>query len=386
MNGKINALVIGMAPQSGGIEAFLINIFRNINHEKIRLDFLTFYPHCAFEDEILSAGSSVFHITRRGANPIKNKIELKEFLKAHAETYDYVWYHISSPSNIIPIVLTKRYTNAKTVVHCHGTAFESRAIFKPLHLLFAKFNFNKMKKNTDYCFACSDAAGDYLFKGKCGNVKIIKNGISTESCKFNESIRNQVRNELGISAEAVVIGNVGRLCQIKNQEFLIECFAAYKKTNDASVLVIAGDGELKNKLVSKVRGLGLDDCVNFLGFRNDLNRLLQAFDLFALTSFNEGFPLSVIEAQTAGLHCLISDSVTKEVAITNLVDYMPISLEPEKWADKIGRLANIKPSSAERAAYSEAVKLAGYDIIDTAAEVENFFLKNQGDFSNDKKA
>lgn len=380
MNGKINVLVIGMAPQSGGIEAFLINIFRNINHEKIGLDFLTFYPHCAFEDEFLSSGSNVFHITRRGINPIKNKIELKKFFKAHAADYDYVWYHISSPSNIIPIVLTKKYTNAKAVVHCHGTAFESRAIFKPLHLFFAKINFNKMKKNTDYCFACSDAAGDYLFKGKCGDVKIIKNGINTDNYKFDESIRNQVRNELGIPDEAVVIGNVGRLCQIKNQEFLIECFASYKKANSASVLVIAGDGELKNKLVSKVRGLGLDACVKFLGFRNDLNRLLQAFDLFVLTSFNEGFPVSVIEAQTAGLRCLISDSVTKEVAITDLVDYMSISLEPEKWADKIGRLANRRLLSAERAAYSEAVKLAGYDIINTAAEVEDFFLENQGDF------
>lgn len=380
MNEKINALVIGMAPQSGGIEAFLINTFRNINQEKVRLDFLTFYPHCAFEDEILSAGSNIFHITRRGVNPIKNKIELKKFFKAHADAYDYVWYHISSPSNIVPIVLAKKYTNAKTIVHCHGTAFESRAIFKPLHLFFSKINFGKMKKNTDYCFACSGKAGDYLFKGKCGDVKIIKNGISTESCKFNESIRNQVRNELGISAEAVVIGNVGRLCQIKNQEFLIECFAAYKKTNGASVLVIAGDGELKNTLVSKVKGLGLEACVKFLGFRNDLNRLLQAFDLFALTSFNEGFPLSVIEAQTAGLHCLISDSVTREVAITDLVDYMPISLEPEKWADKIALLANRKLSSAERAAYSEAVKLSGYDTVDTAAAVEDFFLQNRRDF------
>ncbi len=380
MNEKINVLVIGMAPQFGGIETFLINAFRNINHEKIRFDFLTFYPHCAFEDEILSAGSSVFHITRRGVNPIKNKIELKKFFKAHTTDYNYVWYHISSPSNIIPIVLAKKYTKAKTVVHCHGTAFESNAIFKPLHLFLSKINFNKMKNNTDYCFACSDKAGDYLFKGKCGDVKIIKNGISTEGCKFNESIRNQVRNELGIGEETVLIGNVGRLCQIKNQDFLIECFAAYKKTNGNSVLAIAGDGEMKNQLVAKAQSLGVDGDVIFLGFRNDLNRLLQAFDLFMLTSFNEGFPISVIEAQTAGLRCLISDSVTKDVAITDLVDYMPLSLEAEKWADKIGRLADRKLSSVDRAGYSEAVKLAGYDIINTAAEVEGFFLENQEEF------
>ncbi len=377
---KNKVLVIGMSANSGGIETFIINVFRRISNENVKFDFLTFYTNCAFEDELISAGSKVYHITRRGVNPIKNKTELTAFFKSHQNSYDYIWFHSSSPSNIVPIVLAKKYTNAKTVVHCHGTAFESRAIFKPLHIFLGKINFNKMKNNTDYCFACSKAAGNYLFRDKCGNVKIIKNGINTDNYKFDESTRARVRKELGVGADTAVIGHVGRLCSIKNQEFLIDCYADYRKKNNDSVLVIAGDGEMREQLITRAKNLGVGDNVKFLGFRNDLNRLLQAFDLFVLTSFNEGFPITVIEAQTTGLHCLISDSVTREVGITRLVDYMPLSLGKQKWADKIYEITNENFSSDNRTEYSEIVKQAGYDIVDTAEEIEKFFLKNEGDF------
>lgn len=377
---KIRVLIIGMSSESGGIESFLMNVYRHMNREKICCDFLTFYSHCAFENELLAAGSKVYHVTRRGDNPIKNKIELNAFFKSHADDYDFVWFQASSSSNIVPIVIAKKYTNAKTIVHCHGTNFESRAFFRPIHAVMSKLNFNRMRQNTDFCFACSYAAGEYLFKNKCGEVRIIRNGISADDYRFDKSIRECIRTELNIGDNTVIIGHMGRLCEIKNQQFLIRVFSSYLKKNKNSVLIISGEGELREQLFNLAIELGIEKSVIFTGYRKDPEKLLQAFDLFVLPSFNEGFPVSVIEAQASGLKCLISDSVTKEISITELVTFMSISDGAEKWAEKIDEIISQNTKFAERPNYADRIKENGFDIIDTTKEIEEFFIKNKGEF------
>ncbi|MDO4153987.1 MAG: glycosyltransferase family 1 protein [Clostridia bacterium] len=365
-------LIIGMSPIKGGIEMLLMQVFRSVDRKDITFDFLTFCEKCVFEEEILSAGSQVFHVTRRGVNPIKNRRELIAFYKAHPNTYDFIWYHLSSASNCLPVVLAKKYTNAKIVCHSHGTSFDSRALFRPIHLLLDKINNPKLLKCTDFCFACSQAAGDWLFKGSDKPITVIKNGISIEKHRYSEETRNRIRNEMQLN-DSFVIGHAGRFCEAKNQPFIVDVFNAFQKTHPNSLLLLAGEGETQTAVREQVERLGLTNQVRFLGFRDDFAALLQAFDLFLMPSLYEGLPISAIEAQTAGVPCLLADTITKETAITDLVNFMSLEDAPERWAE---RIAAIQEKTIERSKYVTVVSEAGYSDEQTVNDIVNFFLKN----------
>lgn len=371
----INVLIIGMADVCGGIETFIIQNYRNIDKRKINFDFLTYYPKCVFEDEFIANGSNVFHLTRRGANPVKSYFEQQKFFKNHRNDYDYIWIHQSSASNIIANKLARKYTNAKIISHCHGVAFESKGgIVHKIHTILDKFNYKKFIECTDYKFACSKAAANWLFKTE-ENVFIIKNGIDVEKFTFNLEIRNNVRKELAISEDAFVIGHAGRFCEVKNHNFIIDVFNKYLKYNQNAYLVLAGDGELLDEIKQKAHTLEIIDKIRFLGFRNDLDRLYQAFDVFVLPSLFEGFPVSVVEAQSSELPCIVSDKISKEINITNNVYFLPINGEShDNWVEKF---KNTKNNDRNSLVQKSKVIGAGYDIKDTALFLQNFFIKEQ---------
>lgn len=365
----IKVLIIGMSPIKGGVEMLLMQFFRSIDRSRVQFDFLTFCEKCVFEEEILAAGSQVFHVTRRGENPIKNRKELIAFYKAHPNTYDYIWYHLSSASNCAPVVLAHKYTTAKIICHSHGTSFESRSLFRPIHSALDRINYPKLMKSTDYCFACSKAAGKWLFKGTEREIKLIRNGIPIEKFEFNPSVRARLRQELRLE-DAVIIGHAGRFCEAKNQNFLIDVFAEYHRTEPKAVLLLAGEGETKVALEEKVRVLGLESVVHFLGFRDDLNELLQAFDLFLMPSLYEGLPLSAIEAQAAGLPCLLADTIPQETAVTELVEFLSLEDSVTLWAQ---RMQTMLEKTISRDGYAQLVRDAGYDAEDTISDVAEFF-------------
>ncbi|NMP36971.1 MAG: glycosyltransferase family 1 protein [Clostridiales bacterium] len=372
MSDMKRVLVIGMSPVYGGIEAFLINIFRNIDSTKVRMDFLTFCQKCACEEELIARGSEVFHLTRRGENPIKNKKELRDFFSSHADSYDYVWIQMSSASNITPNVMARKYTNAKIISHSHGTAFESSALAKPVHIVLDRLNRKKFIRCTDFCFACSEAAGKYLFTGFNEPVKVIKNGIDSQSYAYNPNIQAQIKHELD-AENSTVIGHAGRLSAIKNQAFLIDMFKEYLKLDGNAVLAIAGDGELRQQLEEHAASLEVTDKVRFLGFRSDFNRLLQGFDLFVLPSFNEGLPLTLVEAQSSGLPCLASDTITNEVSLTELMHFAPLGDGAEKWAKAAKEIIDNSSQGRGAPCFTEAVRAAGFDAKDSAKDLQSFF-------------
>lgn len=369
MQKPIKVLIIGMSPIKGGIELLLMQFFRNIDRNRVHFDFLTFCKKCVFEEEILAAGSQVFHVTRRGENPIRNRKELIAFYKAHPQTYDYIWYHLSSASNCAPVVLARKYTTAKIVCHSHGTSFDSSAVMRPLHLLLDKINYPRFMRSTDYCFACSKAAGKWLFKDTNREIKLIRNGVQIERFRFNPTVRARLRKELH-AEDAVIIGHAGRFCAAKNQSFIIDIFAEYHHLEPKAVLILAGDGETKAEMEAKVHALGLESSVRFLGFREDFNELLQAFDLFLMPSLYEGLPISAVEAQTAGLPCLLADTITGETAVTDLVTFMSLSDAAVLWAQ---RMCDMLKNPVSRAQYAQIVQNIGYDASDAISDVADFF-------------
>ena len=221
-------------------------------------------------------------------------------------------------------------------------------------------------------FMCSKPAGIWTFGSKAvdsGKVKFIKNGIETEKFVYNDQIRILKRKELGLNNK-LVVGHVGRFMQQKNHTFLIDIFQELHKKQPNSVLVLVSDGKLMNEVKNKVHTYGLDDAVLFLGNRNDVNELMQAFDVFVFPSLWEGLPLTGIEAQTAGLPVFMSDVITDEVCITNNIYKMSLKQSATEWANKIFSVTN----NHKRENMKQQVIDAGFDIRTTADWLQEFYL------------
>lgn len=368
----IKILIVGMSPDVGGIENFVIQTLRNIDSEKFTFDILTFCTRCAYEDEITARGSSVFHITRRGENPIKNYIEQVHFFK-NAQDYDYVWLHLSSASDINTLKLVKKYTKSKIICHSHGSSFESRGgVVHLLHTWMHHKNQSILTNITDYHFACSTQAGEWLY-GNRGEYQLIliPNAVDLEKFTFEDKKRILMREELGINADALVVGHVGRLTAIKNQSFLIQVYSVFQKEHSNSLLLIAGEGPLKDDLEEEARKLGIYDKVRFLGFRSDIDNLLLAFDLFLLPSLSEGFPVTLVEAQASGLPSVISDTITREVGITDLVHFVSIEADEGEWVIEMNHALKHPRDSKN---YEIQLESSGYTPKVSAEIIQNILI------------
>lgn len=160
----------------------------------------------------------------------------------------------------------------------------------------------------------------------------IKNGIDLKKYSFDETVRKEVRNELDINNDCQLLGFIGRLRYQKNPYFIVDIFRSYQKLNTNSKLVIAGIGEWENGVKEYAKDLIDSGKVLFLGKRTDAERLYQGMDAFLLPSFYEGLPVVLVESQTAGLPSFASDVVTKQVDITDIMEYYSLENSAEKWA------------------------------------------------------
>ena len=371
----INILIVGLMDVKGGIEQLVYQICTRMDQNIFHCDFLAYCPKCAYEDELKAMGGHVYHITRRGVNPLKCRNELKVFFKSHQDLYDYIWFHGSSASNKTGHIFARKYTNAQIISHSHGTFFDSKGrIRKILHTFLHHMHQRKYMACTDYCFACSRAAGQWLFGKTDKEVYIIKNGIEIQNYQFNQSIRDEYRKKFAIENNTV-IGHAGRFCTAKNQDFILDIFNEVLKEDQNYMLLLAGEGELLEKIKQKADILGITGHVIFAGYRDDWNNMLQAIDLLLLPSLYEGLPIVAIEAQANGLPCLLSDTITDEVGITDLVEYMSLNCSEREWASKIINLIK-KNAKNDRNRYREKILENGYDIHKTINSLEKFFMEH----------
>ena len=288
--------------------------------------------------------------------------------------YDYVWINGCLMSNKTIISVTKKYSSAKIITHSHGSSFEGDDKLKRFVLLtMHKWNRAYYKANVDYPCMCSRKSGlwfygeDYM---QTHHVHYIKNGVDVSKFHFDQSIREIYRKELGLSNEFALF-HAGRLTEVKNQRRILSIFADFLKQGVKTKLFIAGEGELKDELEDKAQNLHIDDKVIFLGKRNDVNCLYQAMDVMLLPSFHEGFPVTLTEAQAAGLPCLVSDRVSDETNIIGLVKYLSIDTsENDQWVEALKRLSG--KQNVDRSKYEEIFCNAGYDINTVCKEFLDF--------------
>jgi len=369
----INVLILGMKEIKGGIEQLIYQIFSRLDKSKIRCDFLCYCPQCVYEDELKAAGSAVYHIARRGKHPLKCRQELKEFFKNHRNDYDYIWIHTGSASNCMAHKFAKQYTNAQIISHSHNTNCEGENLIHTAHVLLHKLHQKQLVRCTDFFFACSQAAGKWLYGSDSPPVTVIKNGVDPNKFQFNRDAREQIRSTFSLAGYKV-IGHAGRFCAMKNQPFILDIFAAVLKRSAEYRLLLAGDGESLAEMKQKAAGLGIAEQVIFTGHREDMDRILQAFDLLLMPSLpGEGFPVIAVEAQASGLPCLLADTITKEISLTDLVSYRSLSDPAEQWAETVCSLVETHEKN-DRAAYREIISKSGYDINETVKELERFLI------------
>jgi glycosyltransferase involved in cell wall biosynthesis len=337
----------------GGLETTLMNIMRTKDKSKFQFDFLVHTKSVSdYDREILDLGGNIFRVTPRRKNLLRNYIEINNFFKIHK--YDVVHMHVSSLSYITPLLYSKKYGTKTIIVHSRNSNFYTRNL---LHKVFHKFNRMRIRKiATDY-FSCSQEATNWLFPIKLqSQVITINNGTISSKFKYNKSNADRIRNQYNISNKLVLI-NVGRLHPQKNQEYLIDVFAQLNKKIEESVLFIVGKGKEKKKLELYCKDLGIGDKVIFTGVVEDVYNYLSASDVFLLPSLYEGLPGSLIEAQSNGLLCLVSESVTREAKITNLVNFLSLK-EPEEWIKRIVDFKKIE----DREIYSNIVSKSEFDM------------------------
>ena len=368
----------------GGAESRIMDLYRHMDREEIQFDFLVHSSAVKragddvsgrkpqfYDEEIRNMGGHIYVLPKfRVYNYFVYRDAVRDFFANHHD-YRVVQGHMTSTASIY-LPLAKRAGVPITVAHSR-----SAGTGKGLKSFATKILRKNLYRKTDYCFACSKAAGIDAFGEawvNAGNVKIIHNAIDVGKFVYRPDQRAFMRDRLKI-ADKLVIGHVGRFSFPKNHPYLIEVFASLYSLRKDAVLLLLGDGEDREKTERKCEELGVKEHVFFLGNQKNPEDYYQAFDFFLLPSHYEGLPGVLVEAQAAGLKCIVSDRVTKEAQVTDLVTYMSIDLPAEKWAKEI-----LTQADYVRWNTYEEVAESGFDVKVQAKMYRNFYLN--GDSSN----
>lgn len=342
----------------GGLETMIMNYYRHIDRSRVQFDFLVHRDFEAdYDAEILSLGGQIHRLPP--LNPISPHYlsELDRFFAEHSE-YRIVHSHLDCMAGI-PLKYAKKHGIPVRIAHAHNSnqTKDSKYLLK---LLYKR----NIHKNTSHLFACAEAAGQWMFG--TNDFHVLNNAIDAKRYAFDPDVRRSVRQEFGIGEDAFVVGHVGRFMAPKNHSFLLRIFARLPKN---ARLLLVGDGELRQSTEKQADELGIRDRVIFTGVRGDVDRLLQAMDVFVFPSIYEGLPVSVIEAQAAGLPCLISDKVPIECKKTDLVTQLPLDAGEDAWAS-----AAMRAVETPRENTLEQIRSAGFDVVENAARLTDFYL------------
>lgn len=366
MSNPVRVLQVFAEMNRGGAETMIMNLYRNIDRSKIQFDFIVHTEDkCAFDDEIYKLGGEIFRVpTYKGTNHLAYVNKWKNFFEKHQE-YKIIHGHVRSTASIY--LKTAQKYGLTTIAHSHNTS--SGNGFSAIAKGVLQY---PIRYVADYLFACSEAAGEWLFGNKAckkGNFHILNNAIDTKKFIFNNDIRDKKRKEFLIEGK-FVIGHVGRFHPQKNHEFLIDIFKEVHDKNDNAILLLVGEGDLQESIQKKVYNLGLDNNVIFTGVRSDIPELFQAMDMFVFPSLYEGLGIVLIEAQASGLPCVVANTIPEEALITDNVKQVSLTGSPKVWTEAI-----LKPvDSYERKSTYAKIKDSGYDIEESHRWLQEFYL------------
>jgi len=345
----VRILMFGMSSYPGGIENYIANYFLCEEFSKdIVIDFVTYEDKLAYQDEIKKYGHNVIRVPNLKKNPFGYARAVNKLLKE--KRYDCVYVNMLSAANILPIMYASKFHVLKIVAHAHASSTVKGIVRRFLHGINKRY----CQKKVTMRFACSQEAGEWLFDNQTYDV--IPNAIDPMRFAFSKNSREEVRQSYNIASDEFVLGHVGRFGQEKNHTFLIDVFAAYQKKIGNARLMLVGDGVCRNEIKEKVKLLGIEDKVSFVGTTNETEKYYSAFDCFVFPSIFEGFGMAALEAQASGLRCFCSKTLSPELNVTGKVDFLDLSDGAEVWVNYI------ETKMLENVNRSKKVVLGNFDI------------------------
>ena len=348
----------------GGSQSMIMNLYQAIDKEKVQFDFVIDRPgELFYGDAVKRMGGRIYTMpTFTGNNILQIRAAWSKFFANHPE-YKVLHSHVRSYASVyLPIAHKYGLT---TIIHSHSTSNGSGLKSYVKSILQFPLRFQ-----ADYFFSCSDKAGKWLFGENItagDHYYMLQNAIDLDRYTFDPQIRKTYRDQLQVQDKEVFI-HIGRFNLAKNHDFLLKLFSGVVQERSNAVLLLVGDGELRPVIEEQINNYGIQDCVYVLGNRDDVPNLLMAADCFLFPSRWEGLPVTVVEAQASGLPCLISDTITKQVVLSDLVTMLPIDCGTEVWREHLKQIEFIRKD------VSPEIIQAGFDIKSTAEWLTSFYI------------
>jgi glycosyltransferase involved in cell wall biosynthesis len=358
---------------TGGIETWLLNVLRIIDRDRYRLDFLVHSDEAATYDDAVRAMGSDIHICAHTKQPIRYSRTFKEILREY-EPYDVVHSHVDRYSGFV-MRLSAESRVPTRIAHSHLDSAGVNAVAGVKRKSYLALMHRWINRFSTDGLAVSEAAGRAMYERDWGvDPRFRKLYCGIDTLPFHNAVdRRELRAELGLPADAFVLGHVGRFREQKNHTFLLDIANEVIRRDSNVFLLLIGEGELRPAVEERVRQLGLEDRVIFAGRRDDVAHLLMgAVDVFVFPSNFEGLGLALVEAQAAGLPCVVSDVNPEEAIISpELVKRLSLTAPPSDWATAI--LSVRGEQIPARAAALAAVEASPFDIRQSVASLEAIY-------------
>lgn len=353
--------------ESGGIESFLYNVLCRLDLTGLEIDLVAAkIEESIFTDGLAQRGVRFYELSGNPRHLLRNWSAFWKLLQKRK--YDVIHFNVFQGLSLFYAQLAKETGVPVRIVHCHGPALrpsKTRWLKMRVHLLAKALFANAATER----WACSAAAATFMFPAwilqKAG-FNYIHNGIDTVRFQFSMEQRQELRRALAISHD-FVIGHVGRLCEEKNQMFLLDIFANILQQRPDSVLLLAGGGPQEFRLRQKAKELNIEARVKFLGVTDKIPQILWAMDAFVFPSLFEGLGIAAVEAQAAGLPVFCSEQVPDEARVTSRFYKLSLKDSASQWAEMILKYSS---PDIEREKSAEQVRQAGFEIDDVARTIE----------------
>lgn len=328
--------VLDKINHNSGVSAVVMNYYSHMSQESVQFDFLLYEAtDSTWESRLTERGSRIY-VTGQpsGRNMSAYRKNVEEFFANHAGEYDVVHVHIPNAAFVI-LNCAKKYGVTTRIIHSHNARGADGMVKRVRNFVLNKWGICYANRY----MACSVAAGEYLFGKKAcdkGQVTVLNNAIALEKYHYNAEKRKKLREALGVGDE-LLLGHVGRFAEQKNHMGLLTIFAKLCEQEENVKLLLLGDGERKDAVMQRAEELQIQERVIFAGVVENVNEYMSAMDVFLLPSLYEGLPVVGVEAQAAGLPCLISDRVSRETKLTERVWFLDID-DTQAWCEGICKL------------------------------------------------
>lgn len=367
---KKKLLIVIQLVRRGGVELVAINFARKVNKEKFDVSFLLVDPYEPQDEDLLeelkNEGFEFIYMPQNAGGYVGKYKFMKSLMSK--EHFDIVHSHVILFSGLVLMAAKKNGVKVR-IAHSHVIKWNRQENIK--YKLYKKLMQKLLNKYSTVKFGCSTASGEFLFGKKQYNKNgtFIANGVDTKKFSYDLTARADIRNEFNIADDELLVGHIGTIYKIKNQCFLVEIFAKMLENNPKLKLMLVGEEVDTQPIIDKANELGVFDKLIIAGQRKDVNKFYSAFDIMIFPSLHEALPLSLIEAQTSKLPCLIADTVTTEVKFNDNVDFMSLNASTDEWGKRAFELL-----SYEREKILTKDLTDVYDIDNVINKLESIYL------------